>query len=527
MRDFRYVKQERLLFLLFFLALFFTRLLAAPSLLAGEYHIDDALDSCVKPWQLISGRPIAGGDTNLLVFALYAIHPYLWGFSVEQAQLLTLFLFSLSISFLGLAWYRIFGLSSALFVLLFSLVSLPFLARSVFPTTATSSFWIFPLILLLLTSPLTIPKALLLSLLLTCSLFTYTAGAIFCFSLVTSHLVFFSTEWNSKTRTALILCGGCCLPVVLWIRNGFSSPTSITRWGIDVASVNGYRETIEVLVRELFISATSWYSFSAGNPYIAPELLPIIVLVLAASSFKLLLGNQSERRQAKWAYLLSVAVFLSILAAGLAPRLPGIRRILPAAFLLMNIASILVVFSWPRFGSARKYATLFLFIALISTTLQTRRHFPDDVSPPKREQSQSFRTALSEYLRETIPGNPPLFVSAGSVSQTEVVTCGVALHGPVRRRAQEVFPFPISPMDLVGGELERSDLQRVIRLMEEFGFQQILFASFYRLVPERAVGNDVQVVPIAYQKFTKEKAKPNELYLYKIERIREKIVQEL
>lgn len=123
-----FFESERNLFVVVFALFLVTRLLAAPYFLKGEYHIDDALDSCIKPWQMLSGQQISGNDTNFLFFGLMATAYWLFGFSVEIAQLASLILFSISLGCFAVVWRRLFGGAAVFFMVLLSLVGI--LSRS-------------------------------------------------------------------------------------------------------------------------------------------------------------------------------------------------------------------------------------------------------------------------------------------------------------------------------------------------------------------------------------------------------------
>lgn len=344
-----FFESERNLFVVVFALFLVTRLLAAPYFLKGEYHIDDALDSCIKPWQMLSGQQISGNDTNFLFFGLMATAYWLFGFSVEIAQLASLILFSISLGCFAVVWRRLFGGAAVFFMVLLSLVGIPYLARSIFPTTATSGFWLFPFVLLGLSGKETWREAIGISLALSLSLFSYTAGTIFCFCLVLTYGFF---SWRTLERkflylfslfSTLFVGGGLVAKSMLGAKN------SLLHWGIDSISGKGYMTSLEILLQELFVRAKSWYAFTGGGPAFPQELVPLLFLVLGAALYQHLSPQFQPSITIRWILVLAGAAILSIFLAAFAPRLPGVRRVLPAAFVLMSLVSTLVCLRWKSF----------------------------------------------------------------------------------------------------------------------------------------------------------------------------------
>jgi hypothetical protein len=341
---------RRLAFLLGAWALVFcaARFALVPAVIPEWFHMDDRLDACIKPWQLLTGQRLAGKDTSYIPFLFYAASYRVFDFSPGAARLVTISLFAVSLTFYGLAFSRAFGRFAGIFTLGVVLVTVQFITAPVVPTVTCSAFWFSGPALYILTGPLDRNRLLLLSLLLGASLLSYPAGTVTIGPLLAFHLLLFRRSWNRERIILLFASMAGCLGAVWVVRRLVEARPSVLHWGIQTArfSFEPYSSAIRATLRDVFVAADSWYAFSGGLPYLSPELS---ALLLAA----LVLAVASHRRRAKgakapfvgplqrrWLTVFLLSFLAAVAVAALVPRLPGVRRIFPATLLLLPIVAL-------------------------------------------------------------------------------------------------------------------------------------------------------------------------------------------
>ena len=329
-----------------------TRWLAAPFQRGSyEYQFDGLLDTCVKPWQFFTGQAVAGGDNCYLSFATSYFASTAFGYSVEVLQGVEIAAAAVCYGMIFLALERMIGWASALRTVVLLIATLPFISHSVLPTNMHTALWGFSGALYALTMPPSLRRDLVLASFCTLALFGYAAGVVTVAPLVLGHIVLFRSAWPFRRMASAALLAAAGVGLVAAARGAFTGSGDLSRWAIDeigLPPLAEYAATLEIILRDLFISADTWYALGYGHPYFSA---PVVVLLIAAAACSLVgaaraqtaEGAQPDDRncgqRVRWISLFLLTFLLAIGIVSINPRYPGVRRVFPAAILMLAVAA--------------------------------------------------------------------------------------------------------------------------------------------------------------------------------------------
>ncbi|MCI5066628.1 hypothetical protein MRY87_12980 [bacterium] len=426
-----------------FSLLFITRYLIAPDIILGGFHFDDLLDACIKPWQWSHGLAIEGEDTNVLFFALFSFWYSLVGFHQQNAQLLSILLFSASLTGYALAIRRISSLFSCWVFAGIVLCFLPFLVRPAFVTTALSGLWIPSLLLLLYSRAPSALNAFLLGALTPLSLLLYTSGALVTAGMHCSLLFFFPTRWRSYGRSFLggLLSGGI---LFFLCRVLPEDAPALSHWGVYDIDLSQFSQAFGILVHELLFSADSWMAFSGGRPYLTKGFIFVLaggalrsVFVLARKRHHDQKGG--EYRWARWYLVFLCSNVAGIIGASFVSHLPGVRRVLPSVVMLF-LAGVVTLqmlrIRYPRLALITAIVLIGEQVSISSVELPSMVfHSPKKVQP-------LTEAALTFVRGEKTPRS--VLIALSSARNREAVQCGLALDQFLKSSPHGTFSLDIS-----------------------------------------------------------------------------------
>jgi hypothetical protein len=331
-----------------------TRWLAAPFQRGSyEYQYDGLLDTCVKPWQFFTGQAVAGGDNCYLSFATTYFASAAFGYRVEVLQAVEIAAAATCYGIVFLALDRMLGWASAVRTVLLLIVTLPFISHSVLPTNMHTALWGFSGVLYALTMQPSLRRDLVLASFSTLALFGYAAGVVTLAPLVLGHIALFRSAWPLRRIASAAVLAAAGVGLVAATRRAFTGSGDLSRWAIDeigLPSFAEYATTFKIILRDLFVSADTWYGLGYGYPYLS---VPVVVLLVAAAACSLLRssgaqiddGRQRDDRndvttvRARWIWLFLMTSLLASAIVSINPRFPGVRRVFPAAILMLAVAA--------------------------------------------------------------------------------------------------------------------------------------------------------------------------------------------
>jgi hypothetical protein len=429
-----------------------TRWLAAPFQRGSyEYQYDGLLDTCVKPWQFFTGQTVAGGDNCYLSFATSYFASAAFGYSVEVLQGVEIAAAATCYGIVFLALERMLGWASALRTLVLLIVTLPFISHSVLTTNMHTALWGFSGALYALTMPPSLRRDLVLMSFCTLSLFGYAAGVVTLAPLVLGHVVLFRWPLRRAASAALLAAAGVGL--VAAARRAFTGSGDLSRWAIDEIGLPlpaEYAATLKIILADLFVGANSWYALGYGHPYLS---VPVVVLVVAAAACSLLRSsgaqtaegsqpddqNDDQTVRARWIALFLLTSLLAIGIVSINPRIPGVRRVFPAAILMLAVAA-----SAPALVPRTRLLPL-LFNAIfvvaagsagVTSWVAVRRLWE---APP-----ESFWTMLSSSIAkrlESVEKPHVVAVDATLEPSLERVLCGLHMDGRTRQKVAAMVGY--------------------------------------------------------------------------------------
>jgi hypothetical protein len=327
-----------------------TRWLAAPFQRgSSEYQTDGLLDTCVKPWQLFTGQAVAGGDNCYLSFAVSYLASSLFGYRVEILQGVQIATAALAYGIIFLALERMLGRGSALRTSILLIVLLPFISHGVLPTNMHTALWGYSGALFALTMQPSLRRDLVLALSCTVALLGYAAGVVALVPIVLGHVLFWRSSWPLRRVATFAGLSSGVVVAVAAVRRILSGTVDPLHWAVDRLSLPplaDYLSTVKVILRDLFVSADSWYALGYGQPYISA---PVALFLVCAVTCAVLWLSVSRRpdfaesalrsARARWIVLFLVSSLVAILIASINTRVPGIRRAFPAVIPMLAAAA--------------------------------------------------------------------------------------------------------------------------------------------------------------------------------------------
>ena len=245
------------------------------------------------------------------------------------------------------------GWASALRTVVLLIVTLPFISHSVLPTNMHTALWGFSGALYALTMQPSLRRDLVLASFCTLALFGYAAGVVTLAPLVLGHIVLFRSAWPLGRIVSAAAFAAAGVGLVAATRRAFTGSGDLSRWAIDeigLPSSAEYTTTVKIIFRDLFVSADTWYGLGYGHPYLS---VPVVVALVAAAACSLLHslgapptrgeqrddGNDDQTVRARWIWLFLVTSVFAIAIVSINPRFPGVRRVFPAAMLMLAVAA--------------------------------------------------------------------------------------------------------------------------------------------------------------------------------------------
>jgi hypothetical protein len=473
-----------------------TRWLAAPFQRGSyEYQFDGLLDTCVKPWQFFTRQAVAGGDNCYLSFATSYFASAAFGYSVEVLQGIQIAAAAACYGMIFLALDRMLGWATALRTVILLIATLPFISHSVLPTNMHTAMWGFSGALYALTMRPSLHRDLALASFCTLALFGYAAGVVTVAPLVLGHIVLFRSAWPLRRMVSAALLAAAGVGLVVAARRAFTGTGDLSRWAIDeigVPPLAEYAATLKIILRDLFVSADTWYALGYGYPYLS---MPVVLLLIAAAAFSLLgsfkaqiaedgqLDEQSyaQRVRGRWISLFLLTFVLAIAIVSINPRYPGVRRVFPAAILILAVAA-----SAPALVPRGRLLPLFcngIFMVAVGSAIGTswvvvgrQWHVPPE----------SFWTSLSSSIAKRLESvETPYVVAVDATLERSLdrVFCGLHMDRKIRAKVAmmigydgsskaglqiwhngdpsasiDVSDLPLAPLLVVSGTSEGADL---------------------------------------------------------------------
>jgi hypothetical protein len=329
----------------------------------------------------------------------------------------------------------------------------------------------------------------------TLSLFGYAAGVATVAPLVLGHFVLFRSAWPLRRMASAALLAAAGVGLVAAARRAFTGSGDLSRWAIDeigLPPLAEYAATLKIILGDLFVSADTWYALGYGHPYLS---MPVVVLLVTAAACMLLgwskartaEGGQSDGRnydqtvRARWISLFLLTSVLAIGIVSINPRFPGVRRVFPAAILMLAVAASAPALV-PR---GRLLPLLFnaIFIVAVGSAVGTSwvavgRRWE---APPK-----SFWTRLSSSIANRLQSlEQPHVVAVDATLEPSLdrVLCGLHMDPRTRQKVAamvgydgskdaglqiwrngnpsapiDVSDLPSAPLLVVSGTRERAEL---------------------------------------------------------------------
>lgn len=338
------------------------------------YYMDDALDSCIGPFQLSQGEGIWGGQSQYLVWVFYLMAYRLFGFGVEVARLTNIFFFAISVVVFYWALHRPFGRQVGWFVVGMMLLSSPFITHSIYATAITYCLLPTAIILFVLTRPLTLGSVAFLGPVLAAGLFLYPAAVTTGASIIIFHAIFFYRSWTWKTRlislATLVLAGG----LAYRIRLGVARNPDWKQWSGGILSFEGTGQRSMVILKDTFWESLSFGALNSSAPYF--DTVMIGFLAIGVIAFLITSKFQPPMSDRKWIWISLLSFLGSVLLSGLASHYPGVRRIFSSLPLLFLIAGLGLKHFWRskvfRAFLVATTAVCFSLVTLRSYAISTR-----------------------------------------------------------------------------------------------------------------------------------------------------------
>ena len=474
-----------------------TRWLAAPFQRGSyEYQFDGLLDTCVKPWQFFTGQAVAGGDNCYLSFATSSFASAAFGYSVEVLQGVQIAVAAACYGMIFLALDRMLGWATALRTVVLLIATLPFISHSVLPTNMHTALWGFSGALYALTMRPSLRRDLVLASFCTLALFGYAAGVVTVAPLVLGHIVLFRSAWPLRRMASAAALAAAGVGLVAAARRAFTGTGDLSRWAIDeigVPPLAEYAATLKIILRDLFVSADTWYALGYGYPYFS---MPVVLLLIAAAAFSLLGSptaqtaegqldeqNYDQRVRARWISLFLLTFVLAIAIVSINPRYPGVRRVFPAAILMLAVAA-----SAPALVPRGRLLPLLcnaIFMVAVGSAIGTSWVVVGRLwhAPP-----ESFWTSLSSSIAKRLESvETPYVVAVDATLERSLdrVFCGLHMERKIREKVAamigydgsgeadlqiwrngnpsasiDVADLPSAPLLVVSGSSERAELLR-------------------------------------------------------------------
>jgi hypothetical protein len=326
---------------IFSAAFLISRFFLSDFLWSEWYTSDDALDACIKPWQLLSGKPIFQNDTSYLSLYSFLLTYRLIGFNFSYAYDTTAIVFSVSLFLYLISFDRFFGTRTIAITCLIIFFSFPFITIPNFGTTASFGIVAPALALIVISRGLPSLTAALLPLCACASYFLYGSGLVTCLGFALCLPVFFPSYRRWRVYFIFLLSSTLGLGICYFVRQIFVGQHVNFHWGATVFDPSQYQEGILVVLSDLLISSKSWYSLNLGKPYLPIELQLPFVCFLVMLALRFMKADKPFELQIaeRWSIFFIGSFLLTTFFASFASPPPGIRRVFPAVLPLFAVAA--------------------------------------------------------------------------------------------------------------------------------------------------------------------------------------------
>ncbi len=367
------------------------------------YLLDEMGDICHKPWQLLSGEK-AMTDKTLLPILIFGLFQNLFGLSEYAPRYFSIALTSAIMPLLYFGITEIFSKRIALISLALILATHPIILSSSIATTLSSTLWFPILTFWILSKKVLRHKELYLSLAILGSLFSYAAGMLVSISMIFSYYILNFSEirrLNYKLTLAYLTASAS---LFMLTRKLIYGNIQISNWGIDQTNFTPSIEGIKIILREIFISANSWYALAGEAPSIGLEVTLIVSIFALDKLFHMNTGTKESPNKysqpTNWIAIITCTSIITILLCSSNLRLIGLRRVLPLVpFILIALVAGLYRNLPKKFKNAQFYSIgLLWFIFAIH---RAYIHIPnaiqvEGISPAKMDILNTYNTLLSK-----------------------------------------------------------------------------------------------------------------------------------
>lgn len=305
------------------------------------FFSDEALDSCVIPFQVAQGEGIWGGSTYNLVHLIRLLAYRIFGFSPAVARGTNVFFFAASVVVCYWALEQPFGKLVGWFVVGMMLLSSPFIVHSIYATIITFCLLPSAFLLWILTRPLTQISAGLLGVALAAGLYLYPAAFLTGVCLIFFHATAFYRSWTWKTRSISLVTFVFSAGLARLVLTG--NPTW-RRWAGGELAFEDIGQKTMVVLKDVFWESLSFNSLNLRAPYL--DTVMVGFLIIGVGSSLLVSKSQLSMFDRKWIWISLFSFFGSVCLSALALHHPGVRRILSSLLLLFLIAGLGLKHLW-------------------------------------------------------------------------------------------------------------------------------------------------------------------------------------
>ena len=276
----------RNLALVVFCVFLISRLVYSKFMFDSWYYQDDALDTCIKPLQMLTGLPIWGTDTGFVMYPLYWLLGEVAGPNIQITNAFTALLFSTSLAASLLLVVRFCGLAPGVVLGAIITLSYPFVVHSVYssaiawgaPTALIGSAWF------LTRREITLKVGAGLAVVTIVSLYMYPGATVALLALAAAHRLILGSRW--RTGAEFVFAGALAagylasqLVVSRWL---VGTPLLRTQFAgghlsFDLKAIG---HVLWIYLREPFYFTDSWDAINLGGPYFEPALLWVLVTAL-------------------------------------------------------------------------------------------------------------------------------------------------------------------------------------------------------------------------------------------------------
>ena len=456
-----------------FILFFLTRDLATPYYeLTTDYIWDGMLETCVQPWQLATGQPIAGSDAAYLSHVTNLSVSRTFDYSVHHLQVFIALMAAISMGLVFLAFDRIFGFPVAARIMAVLLVSFPFITWEATASVIPTGLWGQSLVLFCLTLSPSWKRDLALAGSCLIALLCYPSGVIVIMALIPLHVLFFRKQWPRPRLFSfgLFMIVGSLL--VLGLRYAISGHADLMSWGAGrvegIPATGGYLSALGVMLTDIFWGANSWCSGAFGQSYLnilfSLLLLVGIIRLIQLLSEKFLVARYFHRAgagshrtgrsftlnladQERWLFVCLLTFSGALLIAAIAAGTPGVRRVFSAVLFLIPIITVAPYLRWRSLWLPKLLNLVFLLG--VATTAISSVHLIKSLLPPPAPAYRAWFEKGEKIAAEIAKLEQPAIIIIDRDLETAVdrLFCRLYLDNKTRGKAIDFYSVETSKSD--------------------------------------------------------------------------------